>query len=147
HGGQRLAVAAVASAQQVLAASGLKLATLAVREHSEKPHEVLARLFDRVGELDRPYAELSREERTAVLGRELGSRRPLVGSALAEDETILDDATRITYNVFREIRDAHRLYGTSVIETYIISMTHGADDVLAAALLAREAGLISLAGS
>ena len=147
HGGQRLADGALAIAQQVLAASGLNLATLDVREHSEKHHEVLARLFDRVGELDRPYAELSREERTAVLGRELGSRRPLVGSALAEDETILDDATRITYNVFREIRDAHRLYGTSVIETYIISMTHGADDVLAAALLAREAGLISLAGS
>jgi len=147
HGGERAADGALAVAQQVLAASGLNLATLDVREHSEKHHEVLALLFDRVGELDRPYMELSREERTSVLGRELGSRRPLVGSAITEDATILDDATRTTYNVFREIRDAHRLYGTSVIETYIISMTHGADDVLAAALLAREAGLVSIAGS
>ncbi|ATG52830.1 phosphoenolpyruvate carboxylase [Brachybacterium vulturis] len=147
HGGERVADGALAVAQQVLAASGLNLATLDVREHSEKHHEVLARLFDRVGELDRHYTELSRSERTVVLGRELGSRRPLVGSAITEDESILDDATRITYNVFREIRDAHRLYGTSAIETYIISMTHGADDVLAAALLAREAGLISIAGS
>jgi phosphoenolpyruvate carboxylase len=81
-----------------------------------------------------------------VLSRELGSRRPLVGSAITEDESILDPATRVTYDVFREIRDAHRLYGTSVIETYIISMTHGADDVLAAALLAREAGLVDLTG-
>ncbi|AXK44328.1 phosphoenolpyruvate carboxylase [Brachybacterium saurashtrense] len=147
HGGERAADGALAIAQQVLAASGLNLATLDVREHSEKHHDVLARLFDRVGELDRPYTELDRTERTTVLGRELGSRRPLVGSAITEDESILDDATRTTYNVFREIRDAHRLYGTSVIETYIISMTHGADDVLAAALLAREAGLLSLAGS
>lgn len=146
HGGERAADGALAIAQQVLAASGLNLATLDVREHSEKHHEVLARLFDRVGELDRPYSELSRAERTTVLGRELGSRRPLVGSAITEDESILDDATRTTYNVFREIRDAHRLYGTSVIETYIISMTHGADDVLAAALLAREAGLVSIPG-
>ena len=147
HGGERLADGALGVAQQVLAASGLNLATLDVREHSEKHHEVAARLFDRVGELDRPYAELSREERTSVLGHELGSRRPLVGAAIVEDESILDDPTRTTYNVFREIRDAHRLYGTSVIETYIISMTHGADDVLAAALLAREAGLISIAGN
>ncbi|MDN5899708.1 MAG: phosphoenolpyruvate carboxylase [Brachybacterium sp.] len=147
HGGERVADGALAVAQQVLAASGLNLATLDVREHSEKHHDVLARLFDRVGELDRAYMELSREERTAVLGRELGSRRPLVGSAITEDESVLDDPTRTTFNVFREIRDAHRLYGTSVIETYIISMTHGSDDVLAAALLAREAGLISIAGS
>ena len=147
NGGERVADGALAVAQQVLAASGLNLANLDVREHSEKHHDVLARLFDRVGELDRPYMELSREERTAVLARELGSRRPLVGSAITEDASILDDATRTTFNVFREIRDAHRVYGTSVIETYIISMTHGGDDVLAAALLAREAGLVSIAGS
>ena len=146
HGAHKVADGTVAIAQQVLAGSGLNLATLDVREHSEKHHEVAARLFDRVGELDRPYAELSREERTDVLSSELSSRRPLVGAAISEDETILDDATRTTYGVFREIREAHRSYGTAAIETYIISMTHGADDVLAAALLAREAGLITLAG-
>ena len=146
HGGRRAADGAIAVAQQVLAGSGLNLAILDVREHSEKHHEVLARLFDRVGELDRPYAELSRAERTEVLAAELASRRPLVGTALAEDETILDDATRTTYKVFGEIRDAHRQYGQSSIETYIVSMTHGADDILAVALLAREAGLVTLPG-
>ncbi|MGO2192016.1 MAG: phosphoenolpyruvate carboxylase [Brachybacterium sp.] len=146
HGGRRAADGAIAVAQQVLAGSGLNLAVLDVREHSEKHHEVLARLFDRVGELDRPYMELSREERTKVLAAELASRRPLVGTALAEDETILDDATRTTYKVFGEIRDAHRQYGQSSIETYIVSMTHGADDILAVALLAREAGLVTLPG-
>ncbi|WP_114855117.1 phosphoenolpyruvate carboxylase [Brachybacterium sp. YJGR34] len=146
HGGVRAADGALSIAQQVLAGSGLNLAILDVREHSEKHHEVVARLVDRVGELDRPYAELSRAERTTVLSAELASRRPLVGSALDDDSTILDDSTRTTYNVFREIRGAHRLYGPSCIETYIISMTHGADDVLAAALLAREAGLVSLSG-
>ncbi|WP_246956714.1 phosphoenolpyruvate carboxylase [Brachybacterium sp. Marseille-Q7125] len=146
HGGRKAADGTLAVAQHVLAASGLNLATLDIREHSEKHHAVAARLFDRVGELECPYAELSRAERTAVLARELASRRPLVGSVITEDESILDEDTRTTFQVFREIRDAHRLYGTSVIETYIISMTHGADDVLAAALLAREAGLLSLAG-
>lgn len=146
HGGTRVADGGLSIAQQALAGSGLNLATLDVREHAEKHHEVLARLFDRVGELDSPYGTLSRAERTTVLAAELASRRPLVGSAISEDESILDEATRTTYNVFREIRDAHRRYGTSVIESYIISMTHGADDVLAAALLAREAGLVSISG-
>lgn len=146
HRGQRAADGAVGLARLVLAGPGLNLATMDVREHAEKHHEVLARLFDRVGELDRPYAELTREERTAILSAELGSRRPLVGSAITEDPTVLDDGTRTTYNVLREIRDAHRRYGPQVIETYIVSMTRGADDILAVALLAREAGLIDLTG-
>lgn len=146
HGGTRAADGSLAVAQQVLAGIGLNLATLDIREHAEKHHELLARLFDRVGELEVPYLELSREARTRVLSHELGSRRPLVGSDLTENATVLDDATRTTYNVFREIREAQRTYGPEVIETYIVSMTRGADDVLAVALLAREAGLVSLAG-
>lgn len=146
HGAVRAADGSLAVAQQVLAGIGLNLATLDIREHAEKHHELLARLFDRVGELEVPYLQLSREARTRVLSHELASRRPLVGSDLTENASVLDDATRTTYNVFREIREAQRVYGPEVIETYIVSMTRGADDILAVALLAREAGLLSLAG-
>jgi phosphoenolpyruvate carboxylase len=145
HRGVRAADGAVAIAQSVLAGIRLSLATLDVREHSEKHHDVLARLFDRLGELDRPYAEMTREERTPVLARELASRRPMFGAALAEDETILDEETRPTYAVFKEIREAHKRYGTDVVQTYIVSMTHGVDDIYAVALLAREAGIVDLA--
>lgn len=146
HGGARTADGSLAVMEHVLAGIGLTLATLDVREHAEKHHELLARLFDRLGELDKPYAELSRAERHQVLSTELASRRPMAGAALAaDDDKILDDATRITYNVFREIREAHRTYGPDSIESYIVSMTRGADDILAVALLAREAGLVDLA--
>lgn len=146
HGAVRMADGNLAIAQLVLAGSGLNLATLDVREHAEKHHEVLERLFDQVGELETPYGQLDAAQRTRVLSAELASRRPLVGSAITEDESILDDSTRTTFNVFREIREAHRTYGRHVIETYIISMTRGAHDVLAAVLLAREAGLVNIAG-
>ncbi|MEP6632305.1 MAG: phosphoenolpyruvate carboxylase, partial [Lapillicoccus sp.] len=61
-------------------ALGLGLATLDIREHSERHHAALAALVDRVGELGRPYADLERPGRIAYLSHEMTSRRPLVGA-------------------------------------------------------------------
>ena len=47
-------------------------------------------------------------------------------------------------DTFKAINDLILQFGPEVIETYIISMTKGADDVLAAAVLAKSAGLIDL---
>jgi phosphoenolpyruvate carboxylase len=115
------------------------MATLDVREEASVHHGALAQLFDRLGEVERPYMELAREERTEVLSAELAARRPL-----APDPPPLDQAGARTYGAFTEIRAAHALYGPSCVESYVISMCRGVDDVLAPALLAREAGLIDL---
>jgi phosphoenolpyruvate carboxylase len=138
HGGHVVAQGRIAQASQTLAGTGLHLATLDVREHAEKHHEALGPLLDAVGGTGQGgYAALRRHARTRLLGEELGSRRPLLTRAAPRGRTLA---------VLDEIREAVHTYGPDVIETYIVSMTQGADDVLAAAVLAREAGLVDLHG-
>jgi phosphoenolpyruvate carboxylase len=139
HRGGLIAAGRVARAKRAIAATGLRMATLDVREEASVHHDALAQLFDRLGELERPYMKLAREERTELLSAELASRRPL-----APDPPPLDDGAARTYGAFAEIRAAHALYGPGCVESYVISMCRGLDDVLAPALLAREAGLVDL---
>ena len=144
HGAERVADGLLATAQQIIHGMGLGLVILDVREHSEKHFELLRELFNRFGGLEADYATLSREERTALLGRELASARPLAPALINTDDSPLTESSQKTFEVFRAIRQAHKIYGTDAITTYLVSMTHGPDDILSVALLAREAGIIDL---
>ena len=84
---------------RTVAATGLTLATLDVREHSAKHHEAVGQLLEHVGELGTPYAELDRASRTKVLSEELAQRRPLARAPLP-----LDEGAAVTAETFRAIR-------------------------------------------
>jgi phosphoenolpyruvate carboxylase len=137
--GGLIAEGMVARTMRIVATFGLSLATLDVREHASAHHHAVGQLLDRLADGGRPYSELDRAERFAALGAELAGKRPL-----APQPPPLDPAGRATYDTFVEIRDALDRYGPEVCQTYIVSMTKGADDILAAVLLAREAGLVDL---
>src|SRR5262249_4964476 len=136
--GQYAATGKLAELIRTVSAFGMQLATLDVREHAAAHHHVLGQLYARVGEVTN-YTALTRAERIALLVSELAGRRPL--STL---DTPLSESARKVLEVFRTIRAAQETFGPEVIESYIISMTQGVDDVLAAVILAREVGLVDI---
>ncbi|MBF9134948.1 phosphoenolpyruvate carboxylase [Plantactinospora sp. S1510] len=138
NSGQLTAVGRLASAIRTVAAFGPHLATMDIREHAEAHHAVLGQFYTQVGEVP-DYAALSRTERTKLLAEELAGRRPL-----STMDTPLTEAARKTFDVFGTIREVQERFGVEVIESYVISMTLGVDDVLAAVVLAREAGLVDV---
>jgi phosphoenolpyruvate carboxylase len=137
HLGARIAEGSLARVLRGARAIGLHLAGLDVREHADRHHEALAELFGQVGE--NGYRELDRPARTERLSAELRGGRPLTSRFGVPDGVAAE-----VLAVFDTLRDAQRTFGDDAAHTYIVSMAQGADDVLAIAVLAREAGLLHL---
>ncbi|HSP02147.1 MAG TPA: phosphoenolpyruvate carboxylase [Acidimicrobiales bacterium] len=133
HGGALLADGPLARTRRLLATVGFHLATLDLREHAARLHESLGGLFQGCG-IEYPSDRAARE---TLLVSELESRRPLAppGTPLPDDDPL---------HAFRALRDVLDQRGDDVVESYIVSMTKGVDDILAAVLLAREVGLVDL---
>ena len=134
--GRLLARGRLARVRRLVAMIGFDLATLDVREHSERLHRALAALFAPLG-MD--YDGLDSAGRAALLASELSGPRPLglPGRTLGDG---VEDVLRL-FRVLRREMDAR---GDQIVQSYIVSMTRGVDDVLAPAVLAREAGLVDL---
>ena len=139
HLGGRIADGTLARARRTARALGLHLAELDIREHSERHHQALGAVYDALGELDRPYAELTRAERTRLLAAELDGGRPLIRRHYG-----LPDGAADVLATFDLLHDVQHEYGPEAAQTYIVSMCQGVDDMLAVTVLAREAFMVEL---
>ena len=123
HNGQLIAGGLLERLTRAISAFGLTHATMDIREHSDAHRKLLTQV---IGEFDSKKLSDSLE------------------STNNPDLTKLDENSQKTFAAFLAIDDLIKRFGPEVIETYIISMTKSADDVIAAALIAKYAGLISL---
>jgi phosphoenolpyruvate carboxylase len=138
--GEQIADGHLARVMRLAACFGFTLATMDIREHAAKHHVALGALYSRMA-LGQPYASLDRPARTRLLAEEIASHRPLSSPA-----TQLEGEAARTLETFRQIREALDRYGEDTIESYIVSMAGGIDDVLGPVVLAREVGLVDVAG-
>jgi phosphoenolpyruvate carboxylase len=138
HRGELVARGFVARLIRRVSAFGFRLATMDVREHATKHHAVVDTLYSRLGE-HAGYEGREPSARADLLEAELSQRRPLTPVT-----TMLEGEEANTLETFRTVRRALDRFGEDIIESYVISETRGPDDVLAAAVLAREGGLIDI---
>ena len=116
---------------------GFHLAAVDVRQHSKRHEEAVDEMLAAGGVTEAGgYLALSESERTDLLLREIANPRPLVSPDWqGSDET---EDVRGTLRTVRHIQD--RLWPAAV-QAYIVSMTHGASDLLEVVLFAKDAGL------
>jgi len=123
HNGQLIANGLLDRIMRSISAFGLTHATMDIREHSDAHHKLLTQLF-------------GGSDSQIIAKQLLATSNP--------DVSGLDQAGSNCYKTFVAINELIDRYGSEVIESYIISMTKSANDVMAAVLIAKMAGLISL---
>jgi phosphoenolpyruvate carboxylase len=118
----------------------LHLATLDLRQHSDRHAAALSEITCALGLRD--YSQMGEDERVEWLTLELDTPRPLMSA----DANYSAETTE-TLNVFRVARRALDEISPNSIRTYIISMTREVSDLLAVLVLAKEAGLVEAEGT
>ena len=131
HRGELIATGLLERTIRSIAAFGITHATLDIREHSDAHHNLLKQV------MPSGYLELSHSDKFPILIKELAATK-----AVKTDS--LDAAAQKTFDTFKAIDDLIARFGSEVIETYIVSMTKGADDLIAAAVIGKAAGLVDI---
>jgi phosphoenolpyruvate carboxylase len=131
HNGELIATGLLERTIRSIAAFGITHATLDIREHSDAHHSALTRIIGGT------YATQSHDERFETLTALLKDSQNPSTAALSDNDAK-------TFNTFVAINELIEDFGPEIIETYIVSMTKGADDLIASAVLGKLAGLVDI---
>lgn len=115
---------------------GFHLAKLDIRQHSEKHAAALDEIVKAAGSDPSGYLALSEEEKLRFYETQLNSSK-----RLAPAGSRLSQATEDALEVFRTMASCQDRFGLEALDTYIVSMTRSASDLLAVVLLAKETRL------
>jgi len=140
HGSALLADDRLARLRNAVETFGFHLCGLDMRQNSETHEQVVAELLAWAG-VHPDYAALPERDRVDVLVAELSTRRPLV-----RDGAEISELAQKELDIVGVAARAVRLLGAAAIPAYIISMCQSVSDLLEAALLLKEAGLLDVSG-
>ena len=140
HGAALLADDRLTRLRESVHVFGFHLSGLDMRQNSDVHEEVIGELLAWAG-VHPDYGSLPEDERVELLTGELGTRRPLVG-----DRAQLSDLARSELGVVAAAAEAVERYGPAAVPNYIISMCQSLSDILEAAILLKEAGLLDASG-
>ncbi len=119
---------------------GFHLSGLDLRQNSDVHEEVVAELLAWAG-VHPDYRSLPEPERVELLAAELATRRPLV-----KGDAELSELARKELDIVAAGARAVHVFGPKAIPNYIISMCQSVSDMLEAAILLKEVGLLDTSG-
>jgi phosphoenolpyruvate carboxylase len=140
NGSAVLADDRLARLREAVRVFGFHLCGLDLRQNSETHEQVVSELLAWAG-VHHDYASLPEKDRIDILVAELSTRRPLT-----TDDAGLSELARKELDIVKAAARAVRLYGPLAVPNYIISMCQSVSDMLEAALLLKEAGLLDATG-
>ena len=136
HHGAALTRARLRPLMRAVEVFGFHLATIDLRQSSDKHEEVVAELLA-AARIEADYSALSEEAKRAVLLRQLNDARPLrLPGASYSAHTVSELA------IFDAARSGRERFGTNTIRHAIISHTETVSDLLEVMLLQKESGLM-----
>ncbi|MCU0763259.1 MAG: phosphoenolpyruvate carboxylase, partial [Hydrogenophaga sp.] len=136
HHGEALASARLQPLIRAVEVFGFHLATVDLRQSSDKHEEVLAELLA-TARIEPHYGSLDEAGKQAVLLRQLNDARPL-----RVPGTAYSDHCRSELRIFETAREGRQRLGPHAIRHAIISHTETVSDLLEVLLLQKETGLM-----
>lgn len=118
-------------------AFGFHLATIDLRQSSDKHQEVIAELL-KVAQLESNYVNLSEDQKRAVLIKALKDVRPLLIAGYD-----YSDLANSELAIFTTAKRLLGLFGSESIRHYIISHTESVSDLLEVLVLQKETGIFT----